>query len=346
MQQSNFSQTIINWFKQNQRDLPWRETSDPYKIWVSEIMLQQTQVTTVIDYYNRFLDRLPTVESLANVRVDVLLKLWEGLGYYSRARNMKKAAINVMTDHDGHFPDTYDALLRLPGIGPYTAGAIMSIAYNQPYSAVDGNVYRVMARYLGIEQSIKDKDVKQTIQTTVQSTMPSKESRLYTEGLMELGATVCTPSKPRCAICPFVENCIAYEKGLTHTLPIKQKKRPKKELDITIIAFIHNGLIGITKRQQALLNQLYTFETIEQSFTKNEVLKTYQKQGIESINQLAHYTHIFTHLKWHITPYIVRTTVPLKHLKYVSLDALLKTYSLPKAYHNILSTLKKDQADA
>jgi A/G-specific adenine glycosylase len=278
--------------------------------------------------------------------MDVLLKLWEGLGYYSRARNMKKAAIQVMTEYNGSFPNTYDALLSLPGIGPYTAGAIMSIAYNQPYSAIDGNVYRVMARYLGIEQSIKDKVVKQTIQTAVQSTMPSIESRLYTEGLMELGATICTPSNPRCAICPFVEQCVAYQKGLTHILPIKQKKRAKKNIDVTIIAFIHNGLIGIKKRQQALLNQLYTFETIEQTLTKKDLVNSYQKYGIESINELTQYTHVFTHLKWHITPYIVRTSNPVEQLTYVSLDEIENIYSLPKAYHNIIATIKKNQANA
>lgn len=338
---NNFNRPLLKWFGEQKRVLPWRQTNDPYKIWISEIMLQQTQVATVIDYYNKFIELMPTVNDLASIDLDVLLKVWEGLGYYSRARNLQKAAFIVVNQYNSVFPTQYDDLLNLPGIGPYTAGAIMSIAYNQPYPAIDGNVYRVIARYKGIKKSIKDKEVKKEIRIFVEKNMVKDNSSDYTESLMELGALICKPSSPSCEICPLRSTCKAYKKNLTSIIPVKQIRPKKKKQHITIIVLVHNEKIGIFKRDQALLKNLYTFDTHESRFDVNQISDLYKEYSIKKIESLEVYKHIFTHLEWNIESYLVETKEPVKNFKYVDLESLEKVYSLPKAYKKLMESIKK-----
>lgn len=338
---NNFNKPLLSWFNKQKRVLPWRNTTDPYKIWISEIMLQQTQVITVIDYYNRFIELMPTVSDLASIDLDVLLKVWEGLGYYSRARNLQKAAIIIVEEYDSIFPNNYDTLLSLPGIGPYTAGAIMSIAFNQPYAAIDGNVYRVIARYKGIEKSIKDLKVKREIRLFVEENMVISNPSDYTESLMELGALICTPSSPNCKNCPLNDSCTAYKQNLTSIIPVKQKRAKKKQQNVTIIVLVNNGLIGIIKRDQALLNNLYTFNTHEETLDTKKINEIYQKYMVKIIEPLNSYKHVFTHLVWNIDSYLVETKHPVKNVQYVDLESLELVYSLPKAYKKLINPIKK-----
>lgn len=338
---NDFNLKLIDWFRTQKRVLPWRNTSDPYKIWISEIMLQQTQVNTVIDYYNRFVELMPTVNDLATIEIDILLKTWEGLGYYSRARNMKKAAKIIVEEYGSQFPDNYKELLALPGIGPYTAGAIMSIAFNKPYAAIDGNVYRVIARYNGIQKSIKEPSVKKAIKAFVEENLSEKHARDYTESLMELGAVICTPNKLICTKCPIKSSCKAYNNNLTSTLPIKQKRVKQKSQDITIVALVCNNKVGIIKRNQKLLQNLYAYDTFEKNLTVKEINNHYDNYGVNSIEHLKTYRHVYTHLIWQIKSYVVKTTEPVNEFTYVDIESLEKVYSLPKAYKQLINPIKK-----
>ena len=214
---------LLDWFRANARDLPWRRTRDPYRIWVSEIMLQQPRVAAVLGYYARFLEAFPTVEALARAPEERLMKLWEGLGYYSRARNLRKAAVEVCEKYGGEFPTDYDALLALPGIGEYTAGAIASAAFGLPVPAVDGNVLRVLARLWDDSGDIADPKTKRAARSAVAAAMPASEAdrRVFNQALMELGATVCVPNgPPKCEVCPAAELCLGHLRGTAEALPV------------------------------------------------------------------------------------------------------------------------------
>ena len=225
------TEPLLVWFRQNARDLPWRRTEDPYRIWVSEIMLQQTRVAAVLGYYARFLEAFPSVEALAAAPEDRLMKLWEGLGYYSRARNLQRAAKAVV--EMGGFPDTYEGLLALPGIGDYTASAIASAAFGRREAAVDGNVLRVVTRLTDCHDDILDPKTKKAIRKQVQSVMPETPAdiRIFNQATMELGATVCVPNgPPKCELCPVRDLCLGRIRGTAETLPVKKPKKAKKSL--------------------------------------------------------------------------------------------------------------------
>ncbi|MCF7926588.1 MAG: A/G-specific adenine glycosylase [Candidatus Izimaplasma sp.] len=342
MNKQLFQSKLINWYQENKRDLPWRKEHSPYAIWVSEIMLQQTQVATVIDYYTRFIKELPTMQALAEVKLDHLLKLWEGLGYYIRARNMKKTAVIIISKYNGSFPNDYETLLGLPGIGPYTASAMMSIAFNKPYAAVDGNVYRVIARQEAITKSIKEPAVKKQIKHVVSNLISEENPSDFTEGLMELGATVCLPSKtPRCDICPINETCSAYKKNIQGTLPIKQPALKKKRQKKTVLVFLTNNTIAIKKRETALLNSLYGFYTLDTHLTKTTITSQFNHLEILDVKKLKYYTHVFTHLKWQIRAYLVKTTKPFPNYIYKSLNTIETNYSLPTTYKKIFPELNQ-----
>lgn len=217
---NNFSNTLIDWYKKNKRDLPWRNTSDPYLIWISEIILQQTRVAQGYDYFLRFVDRFPNVNSLAKAHEDEVLKSWQGLGYYSRARNLHVAAQSI----DGEFPKTYAGVHALKGVGDYTAAAICSIAYNMPYAVVDGNVYRVLSRYLGVDTPIDTTEGKKEFALLAQELLDKKQPGLYNQAIMDFGALQCTPVSPDCFLCPLADSCVALSNGLVRKLPIKQNK--------------------------------------------------------------------------------------------------------------------------
>ncbi|QQE79480.1 A/G-specific adenine glycosylase [Alicyclobacillus sp. SO9] len=223
---------LVDWYLQNQRKLPWRETSNPYQVWISETMLQQTRVETVIPYYYAFLERFPTILDLAAAQESEVVKMWQGLGYYSRARNLHRAAIQVAENYDGLIPEDAQKFRGLSGVGPYTAGAVMSIAFNQPVPAVDGNVLRVMARFLGVREEVRSRQAVTVITSTVEQWLQQEPPRLMTQGLMELGALVCTPRNPDCGKCPIQTRCTARELGLTQDIPVRKKKPDRKVVQV------------------------------------------------------------------------------------------------------------------
>jgi A/G-specific adenine glycosylase len=234
------SRRLLAWFEQNARDLPWRHNRTPYRVWIAEVMLQQTQVETVIPYYTRFLDRFPTPQALAQAPLEDVLKVWEGLGYYARARNLHAAAQQVVTGHDGQLPDTYDDLLALPGLGPYAAGAIASIAFGRHAVALDGNARRVLARFFAVEGNPKRAPFKKRVHELAQALLPPTDPGRFNEALIELGATVCTPKSPRCDRCPWREACKAHRMGTQEAFPERAPRRQVPHYDVTA-AVLWNG---------------------------------------------------------------------------------------------------------
>lgn len=252
---------LLDWYDRNSRPLPWRETAEPYRIWVAEIMLQQTQVATVLPYYRNFLDRFPTVNALAAAPLAEVLKVWEGLGYYTRARHLHDAACLVAERYQGRLPDNRKALLALPGIGAYTVGAILSMAFGQPVAAVDGNVRRVWSRVFAVTDSRMDGSVQESL-TDLAERMVSREAPgRFNQALMDLGATVCTPRNPRCALCPVRADCAAHAGGVQHVLPVVKKKPPvpERESVAAIITDEAGRLLIVQRLPDGLLGSLWKF---------------------------------------------------------------------------------------
>jgi len=249
-------QELLLWYRCHRRDLPWRTAQDPYRIWVSEVMLQQTQVERVRQYYPKFLDRFPTLESLARASLDEVLKAWEGLGYYARARNLHRAAQIVLRDYGGKIPRSREELLKLPGIGRYTAGAILSIAFGQDEPVVDANVRRVLSRLFAIRQAQAHRELEEL----ARKLLPSGQAGLFNQALMDLGATICVAHKPRCLICPLAKPCEARRLGIQDKLPIGPRARPKPHYDVAVGIVWKDGKILITKRpDDTLLGGLWEF---------------------------------------------------------------------------------------
>ncbi|ACL06144.1 A/G-specific adenine glycosylase [Desulfatibacillum aliphaticivorans] len=256
----DFSRSLLRWYEENARDLPWRRTSDPYAIWVSEIMLQQTQVKTVIPYFLRWMDAFPNISSLAEAPLDDVLKMWEGLGYYSRARNMHKAAKEIMDRLDGRMPRTYKGLLELPGIGAYTAGAVCSIAYNQDVPLVDANVKRVFARILDMEKPVEQTAATREIRGLAESLIPSGKAGLFNQALMELGALVCTPKNPDCKGCPVSVHCLALKEQTVDSRPVLPPKKKTQALEVSAGVCVRDRKILIQKRlPKGLMAGLWEF---------------------------------------------------------------------------------------
>jgi A/G-specific adenine glycosylase len=243
---NGFAQTLLKWFETYGRELPWRETQDPYAIWLSEIILQQTQVKQGRDYWQRFMRRWPSVDDLAAASEDEVLREWQGLGYYSRARNLHFAARQIVTL--GHFPNTLDEIKQLKGVGDYTAAAIGSIAFGLPAAVVDGNVYRVLARYFGVETAINSTEGKKTFAALAQSLLPEVSAGLYNQAIMDFGAIQCTPQSPKCVVCPLQESCEALRTGKVSTLPVKEKKLKIKERHLIYIYIRCQGETAIHRR--------------------------------------------------------------------------------------------------
>ncbi len=258
------SKKIIDWYQHNKRELPWRETTDPYLIWVSEIILQQTRVNQGISYYLRFVENFPAINKLAQADEDEVLKYWQGLGYYSRARNMLKAARKIFTEYDGVFPRDYHTVLKLPGIGVYTSAAICSFAYNDPYSVVDGNVYRVFSRLYGIRTPIDSSVGVKQFADLAQKHLDKKFPGLYNQALMEFGALQCVPVSPDCSLCPLIDNCTAYQQDLISTLPVKQQKVKVKERFFNYFFVQFGDNTFLKKRDKPdIWKNLYEFPLIE-----------------------------------------------------------------------------------
>lgn len=242
----DFALTLLDWFRENGRDLPWRQTHDPYAIWLSEIILQQTQVKQGWEYWERFMHHWPTVEALAEATEDEVLREWQGLGYYSRARNLHYAARQIVAL--GHFPNTIEEIKQLKGVGDYTAAAIGSIAFNLPAAVVDGNVYRVLARHFGIDTPINTTEGKKTFQTMAQALLPIDNNAAYNQAIMDFGAILCTPQSPHCMECPLMESCIALREGRVGDLPVKLKKLKVRERHLIYIYVRCQGEVAIHRR--------------------------------------------------------------------------------------------------
>jgi A/G-specific adenine glycosylase len=312
---SHFSNSLIAWYVVNPRDLPWRHTENPYHIWVSEIMLQQTQAVTVIPYYQRFIETLPTIEDLAHCEEDKLLKLWEGLGYYSRVRNMQKTAIEIMAKYSGVFPNTYDQLIQLKGIGAYTAGAILSIAFHQKFSAVDGNVMRVISRFFGIQDDITLDTTKKRINQLNESLLSDEQPHLYTQAIIELGATICTKHQPKCDVCPVRFECISRQQNLQSIIPVKAKAKAKKERHfITFILQDDQGKFVVEKVTDNLLKGLYILPQVEADGIQYAI-ETLESNGyrIRYTEPLGKYKHVFSHLIWYMEVYYGRIDSQPQH---------------------------------
>ncbi len=295
---------LLHWFEENQRDLPWREHYEPYAVWISEIMLQQTQVKTALPYFHRWMKELPTVKDVAESSEDKILKLWEGLGYYSRARNLQKAAKVIMEKHDGVFPEDYDSILALPGIGKYTAAAISSIAFEKDEALVDGNVIRVLARLMGFKENTRLPENEKKVWELAEALLPKGEARNFNQALMEFGALMCTPKAPKCMECPVQKNCSAYEKNEVEQIPNRGPKKEHVKLDIALGIIKKSNKIFIQKRPSTgLMGGLWEFPggKIEAKEKPEEALKREIKEevGIEikNIKKLKIINHAYTKFK-------------------------------------------------
>ena len=301
---------LLAWYDSGRRILPWREEPTPYHVWLSEIMLQQTRVEAVKPYYDRFLQALPDIESLAAADEEKLLKLWEGLGYYNRARNLKKAAQILVSEYGGRMPDDYEIILSLPGIGSYTAGAISSIAFGKAYPAVDGNVLRILARLRTDERDILQAGVKKSVEEELADVMPKDRPGDFNQALMELGAMVCIPNgAPKCDVCPWKELCRARAQGITGEFPKKAGKKPRSIEKKTILVIQDAERVALRKRpEKGLLAGLYELPSMEGNCEEERVLAYLRELGLLPlrIRALPPAKHVFTHKEWHMTGFLIR----------------------------------------
>ena len=300
---------LFAWYRGNARDLPWRHTQNPYHIWVSEIMLQQTRVEAVLPYYARFLERLPTVAALAECPEPELMKLWEGLGYYSRVRNMQKAAKTVMSEHGGVFPSTFEGIVSLCGIGEYTAGAIASFAFGLPYPAVDGNVLRVAARLLCFERDVLAPASKKELTAAVWAAQPAAKAAEYNQAMIELGATVCLPNgAPKCELCPLRPVCAARAQGMERALPLRKKPAPRKQEARTVLILRSGDAVALRRRSATgLLAGLYEPFCLPGVQSEEQIAQLLAQAGLVSLRiaPLGEAKHIFTHVEWQMVGYEV-----------------------------------------
>lgn len=301
---------VIAWYDENRKPLPWRDAPTPYHVWVSEIMLQQTRIEAVIPYYLRFVEELPTPAALAAVEDDRLMKLWEGLGYYSRARHLKEAACRMVERYGGEVPRTAEQLRELPGIGAYTAGAIASIAFGEPEPAVDGNVLRVMSRVLAQPDDITLQKTRRAMEDRLRAAYPEgREAGLLTEGLMELGETICLPNGvPLCQRCPVRELCLAYREDEVDRYPVRAEKKARRVEERTVLLLRQGGRYAIRRRNEAgLLRGMWEFPNALGILTEAETAEWVKSRGLHPVSvwALPSARHIFTHVEWHMIGYEV-----------------------------------------
>lgn len=346
----HFSLPLLAWYDKNKRDMIWRDHFDPYYIWLSEIMLQQTRIEAAKEYFIRFTNELPDIASLAQVSEDRLMKLWEGLGYYNRARNLQKAAKILVDHYGGTLPADFDALLSLPGIGPYTAGAIASMAFGIKAPAVDGNVLRVVMRYLACDDDIAKMSVRKKVEQQILSIMPERPGD-FNQAIMELGEVVCIPNgAPHCTLCPIQNTCRANKGGCQEQYPKKAEKKTRRIEQRTLLVLEQDGLIGIQKRPpKGLLAGLYEFPAWDGNLTEMDVTKKLEDLGIYplDIQEIGRATHIFSHVEWHITGFHIvlnrnETRGFLSDtIQFVPTTDLTDKYSMPTAFHFYLKQLLK-----
>lgn len=331
---------LLGWFALNKRELPWRQDRQPYHVWVSEIMLQQTRIEAVKKYYARFMEAVPDVRALSEIGDDALLKLWEGLGYYSRARNLKKAAVTVMEDYGGSFPRGFREIKALAGIGDYTAGAIASICFNERVPAVDGNVLRVTARVTGSRENVLLPEVKKRVTQQLSSIMPPQAGD-FNEALMELGELVCLPNgEPDCAACPLQPHCAAFREGLTAELPVRIKKLRRGRAEKTVFLLTDvDGRIAIEKRAgQGLLAGMYQLPNDDGYYSEREIREILGSRGLSPVSVvfLGEAKHVFTHIDWFMKGYRVTVENPCGRYLWAKDSELQTDYALPTAFQKIL----------
>ena len=343
-------QPLTDWYRQNKRILPWRDQNNAYYTWVSEIMLQQTRVETVKPYFQRFIGELPDVQALAECPEEKLMKLWEGLGYYNRVRNMKLAAQTVVSAYCGTLPASYEQLLGLKGIGNYTAGAIASIAYHIPVPAVDGNVLRVWSRITENRQDIMKQSVRRQVEIQFQEVMPKDSPGDFNQALMELGAVVCVPNGPaHCDICPVAEFCQAYKHGTVEALPVKAPKKQRTLEDRTVLVIQDGERTAIRKRpKRGLLAGLYELPNLDGHLSQEVVLEAVKKMQLEPlyIEILPDAKHIFSHIEWRMTGYRIRvasldTDGELPFI-FVGKKQSEKQYAIPSAFRAYVKYMKEE----
>ncbi len=331
---------LLPWFAEHRRDLPWRRDREPYHVWLSEIMLQQTRVEAVRGYYLRFLERLPDIAALASAPEDVLLKLWEGLGYYSRVRNLQKAAQCVMEQHDGEFPQELSAIRALPGIGDYTAGAIASICFEAPTAAVDGNVLRVILRLTVCADSPADVRVRRRIGEELSAVYPAGHCGDFTQALMELGATVCLPNgAPQCEVCPLRSLCEAHAQGTELQFPTKPPKKPRRIEQRTVFVLQCGDRLAVCKRpSHGLLAGLWQLPDVPGKLETAEALRQAEQWGVHptGILKTAERTHIFTHVQWDLRGVWLTCAAEAPQFTWADEDALRHEIGLPTAYRQFL----------
>ena len=342
---SSLVKAIIAWYRVQRRALPWRESPAPYHVWISEIMLQQTRIEAVIPYYRRFLEALPTVQALADVDEDTLLKLWEGLGYYSRARNLKKAARCVAEEYGGHLPADAAQLRALPGIGAYTAGAIASIAYGLPEPAVDGNVLRVLMRVFACHRDIMPERTKRLAAEALRPHYPAgEEAALLTEGLMELGEVICLPNgQPKCEICPLAALCKAREQGLQEELPVRVVKTGRRQEQRTVLLLRCRGRYALHRREdKGLLAGLWELPNREGSLEREDVARCLEQEGLKplAMADAGRAKHIFSHVEWHMRAYFADCAEEHPDYVWVSPEDIRAHYALPTAFRHYAKQIK------
>ncbi|SHI01817.1 A/G-specific DNA-adenine glycosylase [Sporobacter termitidis DSM 10068] len=337
-------QALLAWYNKNARALPWRKDRDPYRVWVSEIMLQQTGAEVVARYYPRFLEAFPTVQALAGADEHALMKRWEGLGYYARARNMQKAARVIAEKYAGVFPDTYEALRELPGVGDYTAGAVASICFDRPTPAVDGNVIRVVARIAGIGDEITDA-VKKSIAEALRAIYPTDRPGDFTQSLMELGAVVCLPNgQPRCALCPAAGLCAALRDGTALSLPVKKRKPEKKREERTVFLLSCGGSLALRHRENSgLLGGLWELPNVSGALDEAGAVRQAEAWGTRpaALIKALRRSHIFTHIRWDMVCYEIACREKTPDFTWVTARELRESYALPTAFSKFLDGEKE-----
>jgi A/G-specific adenine glycosylase len=354
---NDFQRDLLAWFSAEQRDLPWRKDRDPYKVWVSEIMLQQTKVDTVIPYFNRFIEKFPTIEALATADEEDVLKAWEGLGYYSRARNLQSAVQEVKAKYDGKVPDSPKEISSLKGVGPYTSGAILSIAYGIPEPAVDGNVMRVLSRILSIWIDIAKPSSRKVFEEAVRKLISHENPSFFNQALMELGAIICTPTSPSCLLCPVREHCHGFHEGVQAELPVKTKKKSTRIVKMSaVVLFTEDNKVVIHKRpEEGLLANLWEFPNTEvvdlQSPRKQleqYIEKEYRMKVAINPGVITTIRHVFSHLTWEIEVYtgkLLHTEKKLPRLEIVT-DEELSKYAFPVSHQKIWKTVVAEKTES
>lgn len=327
---------LLEWYDRSARILPWREDPAPYRVWVSEIMLQQTKVEAVKPYYERFLRELPEVRDLAEAPEEQLLKLWEGLGYYNRVRNLQKGAQEVMGRFSGTIPASFEALRSLPGVGDYTAGAIASIAFGIPVPAVDGNVLRVTSRVLNRSENILDPKVKRRTEQEIRAVIPAARAGDFNQSLMELGAMVCVPNgAPKCAECPLSGLCRAHALGIEETLPVKAAKKARRVEERTVFLLTCGGKLALRRRpEKGLLAGLWELPSMPGKLGGEEAAKALEEWGlaVRKTEPLNAAKHLFSHIEWRMEAWAGEAEAEATGFSWVTAEELDREYTLPSAF--------------